>query len=63
MKSARTVITLVGTALAARTAIARIQEARRDGDRMELLDAALNGLVVVTGVIVVLRRARRGKPA
>ena len=63
MKSARTVITLVGTALAGRTAIARIQQARQDGDKVELLDAALNALVVVTGVIVILRRTRRGKAA
>ena len=63
MKSARTAITLVGTILAGRTALARIQQARHDGDKMELVDAALNGLVVVTGVIVILRRARRGKPA
>ena len=63
MKSARTVITLVGTVLAGRTALARIQQARQDGDKVELLDAALNGLVVVTGVIVIMRRTRRGKSA
>ena len=63
MKSARTVITLLGTVLAGRTALARIQQARQDGDKVELLDAALNGLVVVTGVIVIMRRTRRGKSA
>ena len=63
MKSARTLVTLVGTVLAGRTAIMRLAQARRDGDRVELLDAALNTLVVVTGLIVVLRRTRRGEAA
>ena len=63
MKNVRTAVTLVGTVLAARTALARIKQARADNDRMELLDAAVNGIAVVTGVIVVLRRIRRGKAA
>ena len=63
MKNVRTAVTLIGTVLAARTALARIKQARADNDRMELLDAAVNGIAVVTGVIVVLRRIRRGKAA
>jgi hypothetical protein len=63
VKNVRTAVTLVGTVLAARTALARIKQARADNDRMELLDAAVNGVAVVTGVIVVLRRIRRGKAA
>jgi hypothetical protein len=63
VKNVRTAVTLVGTVLAARTALARIRQARVDNDRMELLDAAVNGIAVVTGVIVVLRRIRRGKAA
>jgi hypothetical protein len=63
VKNVRTAVTLVGTVLAARTALARIKQARADNDRMELLDAAVNGIAVVTGVIVVLRRIRRGKAA
>jgi len=63
VKNVRTAVTLIGTVLAARTALARIKQARADNDRMELLDAAVNGIAVVTGVIVVLRRIRRGKAA
>ncbi|MGH8970434.1 MAG: hypothetical protein ACRDV1_10850 [Actinomycetes bacterium] len=54
------VITLVGTLLAGRTAVQRIKQARSDDDRLELLDAALNVAVVVTGTLVIVRRLRRG---
>ncbi len=60
MKKARMVITLVGTLLAGRTAVQRIKQARSDDDRLELLDAALNVAVVVTGTLVIVRRLRRG---
>ncbi|MDQ1627373.1 MAG: hypothetical protein QOI54_1117 [Actinomycetota bacterium] len=63
MKHARTAITLVGTLFAARTALQRIRQARADDDRLELLDAALNAAVVVTGVLVVIRRLRQGESA
>ena len=60
-KTLRTILTLVGTAFAGRTAIARLRQARTDQDRLELLDAALNIAVVVTGVLVIVRRLRLGE--
>jgi hypothetical protein len=61
VKNAKTVITILGTIMAGRTALNRISQAREDGDAMELLDAALNVAVVVTGLIVIVRRLRRGE--
>ena len=61
MKNLRTILTLVGTVFAARTALGRLREAREDGDGLELLDAALNAAVVVTGTLVVVRQMRRGE--
>ena len=63
MKNVKTVVTLIGTIVAGRTAIQRIRQARSDGDRLELLDAALNTAVVVTGVLVIVRRLRKGEAA
>jgi hypothetical protein len=63
MKNAKTLITLVGTLFAGRTALQRIRQARIDQDRLELLDAALNAAVVVTGVLVIIRRLRKGEEA
>jgi hypothetical protein len=61
VNNVRTLITFVSTVMAARTAIARIRQAREDDDRLELLDAFLNAAVVVTGTIVIIRRLRRGE--
>jgi hypothetical protein len=61
VKTAKTLITIVGTIMSGRTAINRIREAREDGDVLELIDAALNAAVVVTGLIVIVRRLRRGE--
>ena len=61
MKKAKTLFTIVGTVMAGRTALARVRQAREDGDRLELLDAFLNAAVVVTGLIVIIRRLRRGE--
>jgi hypothetical protein len=61
VKNVKTLITIIGTVMAGRTAIARVRQAREDGDRLELVDAALNGLVVVTSVIIIVRRIRRGE--
>jgi hypothetical protein len=61
VKNIKTVITFIGTVMAARTAISRIRQARDDDDRMELVDALLNAAVVVTGTIVIIRRMRRGE--
>ena len=61
MKKAKTLVTVVGTVMAGRTALARLRQARNDADRLELLDAFLNVAVVVTGLIVIARRLRRGE--
>jgi hypothetical protein len=59
--TARTVFTVIGTIFAGRTALQRIKQARSDADRLELLDAALNAAVVITGLLVIFRRLRRGE--
>ena len=59
-KNVKTLLSLVGTVFAGRTALARVQQARDDEDRLELLDAAINILAVVTGVLVIVRRLREG---
>ena len=61
MKNIKSVVTFVSTAMAGRTAFARVRQAREDGDRWELVDAALNVLVVITGTIIIVRRLRRGE--
>ena len=61
MKKAKTLFTIVGTVMAGRTALSRVRQAREDGDRLELIDAFLNAAVVVTGLIVIIRRLRRGE--
>jgi hypothetical protein len=61
VKKAKTLFTIVGTVMAGRTALARLRQAREDGDRLELVDAFLNAAVVVTGLIVIIRRLRRGE--
>jgi hypothetical protein len=63
MKTGKTIVTLIGTIFAGRTALQRIRQARDDADRLELLDAALNAAVVITGVLVIVRRLRQGQAA
>jgi hypothetical protein len=58
MKNAKILLTFVGTVFAGRTAIQRMLRARTEEDRLELLDAALNAAVVVTGLIILVRRLR-----
>jgi hypothetical protein len=62
-KNVKSMLSLIGTAFAGRTAIARLRQARDDADRLEWLDAALNIAVVVTGVLVIVRRLRQGEEA
>jgi hypothetical protein len=62
-KTVKSMLSLIGTAFAGRTAIARLRQARDDADRLEWLDAALNIAVVVTGVLVIVRRLRQGEEA
>ncbi len=61
MNNVKTLITFVSTVMAGRTAISRLQQAREDGDRLELVDALLNAVVLVTGTIIIIRRLRRGE--
>jgi hypothetical protein len=61
VKNIKTAITIISTVMAGRTALARVRQAREDNDRLELVDAALNGLVVISGVIIIVRRMRRGE--
>ena len=64
MKNAKTIkniVTFVSTVMAGRTALSRLRQAREDGDRLELLDALLNTVVLVTGTIIIIRRLRRGE--
>lgn len=63
MKNAKTFASLAGTVFAARTALARVREVREDGDKLELVDAVLNIVVLVTGTIVIVRRLRKGRAA
>ena len=58
MKNAKILFTFVGTIFAGRTAIQRMRAGAHDEDRLELLDAALNIAVVVTGLLVIVRRLR-----
>jgi hypothetical protein len=59
-ENARKIAALLGTVFAGRTAIQRIRQARAESDRLEMLDALFNVLVVITGVLVIVRRLREG---
>jgi hypothetical protein len=61
VKNIKSIITFVTTVMAGRTALQRLRQAREDGDRLELIDAVLNGVVLVTGTIIIIRRLRRGE--
>ncbi len=61
MKNIKSIVTFVTTVMAGRTALQRLRQAREDGDRLELVDAALNAIVLVTGTIIIIRRLRRGE--
>ena len=61
MKNIKSIVTFVTTVMAGRTAIQRLRQAREDGDRLELVDAFLNAVVLVTGTIIIVRRLRRGE--
>jgi hypothetical protein len=57
----KNIVTFVSTVMAGRTAVSRLRQAREDGDRLELVDALLNTVVLVTGTIIIIRRLRRGE--
>ncbi len=61
MKKPSTFIEIVFTLMSGKSALTRISQAREDGDPWEMIDAALHVAVVVTGLIVFVRRARRGE--
>ena len=61
MKNIKSIVTFVTTVMSGRTALQRLKQAREDGDRLELIDAALNAVVLVTGTIIIVRRLRRGE--
>jgi hypothetical protein len=61
VKNIKSIVTFVTTVMAGRTALQRLRQAREDGDRLELVDAALNAVVLVTGTIIIVRRLRRGE--
>jgi hypothetical protein len=64
MKNAKVLFAVIGTIFAGRTAIHRIRQAHTEDDRLELLDAALNVAVVITGLLILVRRFRnRHAPA
>jgi hypothetical protein len=60
-RTIRNIVTFVSTVMAGRTAVSRLRQAREDGDRLELADALLNTVVLVTGTIIIIRRLRRGE--
>ena len=61
IKNIKNIVTFVSIAMAGRTAVSRLRQAREDGDRLELIDAMLNTVVLVTGTIIIIRRLRRGE--
>jgi hypothetical protein len=61
VKDIKTLITFISTLMAGRTALARLRQAREDGDGLELVDAVLNAVVLVTGTIIIIRRLRAGE--
>ena len=61
VRNIKNIVTFVSTVMAGRTALSRLRQAREDGDRLELVDALLNTVVLVTGTIIIIRRLRRGE--
>ena len=60
-RTIKNIVTFVSIVMAGRTAVSRLRQAREDGDRLELVDALLNTVVLVTGTIIIVRRLRRGE--
>ncbi len=52
-------LTRVATrALAITTVVRQARKARQDGDSLRLFDAAINGLAIVTAVLILVRELR-----
>jgi hypothetical protein len=60
-RNVKSLVTIAGQVLVARTALSRLRQARGEGDRLELLDALVNVVALVSGTIVIIRRLRSGK--
>ena len=58
MKNTKALLTFVGMIFAGRTALKRLSHARTEEDTLELIDAALNAAVVLTGLLVLIRQLR-----
>ena len=62
MTKAKTLITIVGTVMAGRTALNRVRQAREDGDRLELARRRSSTRPWSSpALIVIVRRMRRGE--
>ena len=61
VKTVKNLVTIVGQVMVARTAISRLRQARGDGDRLELVDALINVVALVSGTLVIVRRLRAGE--
>ena len=57
----KNIVTIIGQVMVARTAISRLRQARGDGDRLELVDALINVVALVSGTLVIVRRLRAGE--
>jgi hypothetical protein len=60
-KQVNSIVTFITTVMSGRHALTRLRQAREDRDGLELVDAVLNVVVLVTGTIIIIRRLRRGE--
>jgi hypothetical protein len=58
VSTGRNLVRLGGRAFAVTTVVRQLKQARRDGDRLRLLDAAVNALAVLTAILIVIREIR-----
>jgi hypothetical protein len=61
VKTIKNLVTIVGQVMVARTAVSRLRQARGGDDRLELVDAFINIVALVSGTIVIVRRLRAGE--
>jgi hypothetical protein len=61
VKTIKNLVTIVGQVLVARTAVSRLRQARGGDDRLELVDAIINIVALVSGTLVIVRRLRSGE--
>jgi hypothetical protein len=58
VSTGRNLVRLGGRAFAVTTVVRQLKQARRDGDRLRLLDAAVNALTVLTAILIIIREIR-----